>query len=920
MYYGRIRSKEGLELRRFLYPVLIIAMVLGTAFTALGAWGGTLVNPSFSDIAGHPAEHDLTALAALGIYEGYLGQARPDDPITRAEFCKVVVTAVGRGGLAAGVTGLEPPFTDGASVPAWAWGYVNVAAYMGLIHGYPDGSFGPGKGVTYAEAVTMLIRAIPGHAAQVPPGIWPYNYLFHGVDSGFTGSVDVGFANLEAARGDVARLIFATMFVPQLDRDGEEKAGTELLHGRWAHEVLTGIDLAAGTLNGYVLGSKIYLLGGGSLEDLRQLDVEFIFDTAGAGRKVVFVAPYTHSGIVDGTFASLDTNAASHNIIVLADGTETLYDSPATVNVVLNGVTGKVVGDLAVGGSDKVVITLDEHDHAVNVVASREDFTNDILVAAAAHEITDPAGTDGSIDILGHSSYYVLAGAGITLDGATVALSDLKPDDILYIGTLGVGGLGSHIWSIRAIRNMVEGTRVSERTVYPGEKHYVTLRLADGTEREYRYLFGAGYHNGFGGGFPANGKFALNADGAIVYAAAYGSSSEYVYVKNFMDIHGTTSDTVTVDIRGTEVSFTTNFNFGTAGYVGKLGKLIRDPATNVVTGFEPAFLVGYYDILSVDDANGTMTIEGASVEFVTDPIVYKWQESTGTYSYVPLKDVSTTWELCKDVVTGSKLYATGPMDFSGVLNVEQGTVYETIQDAVANASSGDHLLVSPGVYTVSSASPLTIGTTVHLASAVPLAAEIELTAPITVNAAGTTITGFSIDHNFTPGASFSVTATGVTIADCAFDAWLYRGDINQVTTRHFSIGVHGFASGLTVTGNSFQYYGSGVFLENGAGGTVTGNRFGNVYYGFATWHETLPTSFTGNRFVAFCNYPIVVNAPGSTFTGNVWEYIGVYYFYEGGAAYAALAYDLDAIRSGNTFLGTTYVVNTGFSREIREVP
>lgn len=103
------------------------------------------------------------------------------------------------------------PVAGVASIPTWAWGSVNVAVYMGIITGYADGSFGPNIPVTYAEAVAMLIRGVPGHAAQVGAGIWPCNFLFYGVDSGFTGGVDVGFANLPCTRGDMAQMMVATM-------------------------------------------------------------------------------------------------------------------------------------------------------------------------------------------------------------------------------------------------------------------------------------------------------------------------------------------------------------------------------------------------------------------------------------------------------------------------------------------------------------------------------------------------------------------------------------------------------------------------------------------------------------------------------------------------------------------------------------
>jgi len=91
-------------LKRVFYSLLILAMVAGltnTAFAGIFApsYDGKLAAPAFSDIAGHKAEAALTLMAALGIFTGEngLGNAvKPDDPITRAQFCKVLVVAVGK--------------------------------------------------------------------------------------------------------------------------------------------------------------------------------------------------------------------------------------------------------------------------------------------------------------------------------------------------------------------------------------------------------------------------------------------------------------------------------------------------------------------------------------------------------------------------------------------------------------------------------------------------------------------------------------------------------------------------------------------------------------------------------------------------------------------------------------------------------
>ncbi len=50
-------------------------------------------------------------------------------------------------------------FSDGDQISPNLRGYVSIACEKGLMNGYPDGSFGPAKGITRAETVVLLGRA-----------------------------------------------------------------------------------------------------------------------------------------------------------------------------------------------------------------------------------------------------------------------------------------------------------------------------------------------------------------------------------------------------------------------------------------------------------------------------------------------------------------------------------------------------------------------------------------------------------------------------------------------------------------------------------------------------------------------------------------------------------------------------------------
>ena len=81
----------------------------------------------------------------------------PEEVLTRAEFTKIALNAIGDD-----VNPLEnvedAPFYD---VPLYAWyvPYLKRSKELGLIKGYPDGSFKPDKPILRAEAVKILLNA-----------------------------------------------------------------------------------------------------------------------------------------------------------------------------------------------------------------------------------------------------------------------------------------------------------------------------------------------------------------------------------------------------------------------------------------------------------------------------------------------------------------------------------------------------------------------------------------------------------------------------------------------------------------------------------------------------------------------------------------------------------------------------------------
>ena len=119
--------------------------------------GGSLYRmgsvPFFTDITAHPDRSAIEALAKQGVINGIGdGTFDPDATMTRAQFCTIVVKALG----------LTPTETaDFSDVPAGTWfaPYVGAAFRAGIVNGVGGGRFAPNGTITRQEAATMIARA-----------------------------------------------------------------------------------------------------------------------------------------------------------------------------------------------------------------------------------------------------------------------------------------------------------------------------------------------------------------------------------------------------------------------------------------------------------------------------------------------------------------------------------------------------------------------------------------------------------------------------------------------------------------------------------------------------------------------------------------------------------------------------------------
>jgi hypothetical protein len=123
---------------------------------ALGQGSGPTCG-RFSDILReHRACGAVTTLVQRGVINGYPdGTFRPESKVTRAEFAKLLIAAL----KVEPQPGAPVPFPDARDHWAAEMGYLQAAVDLGVLDGFPDGSFQPDGPISRAEAVKIIVAA-----------------------------------------------------------------------------------------------------------------------------------------------------------------------------------------------------------------------------------------------------------------------------------------------------------------------------------------------------------------------------------------------------------------------------------------------------------------------------------------------------------------------------------------------------------------------------------------------------------------------------------------------------------------------------------------------------------------------------------------------------------------------------------------
>ena len=118
----------------------------------------------------------VSTLSSMEVLSGYPdGTFKPNAPITRAEFAKIAVSFFDCAGIV-----YDGTFSDVAEGQWWTE-YIAAAAELGLVEGYPDGTFKPQANISRAESCAIVNRVLerkPHEEHLLPEAemiVWPDN-------------------------------------------------------------------------------------------------------------------------------------------------------------------------------------------------------------------------------------------------------------------------------------------------------------------------------------------------------------------------------------------------------------------------------------------------------------------------------------------------------------------------------------------------------------------------------------------------------------------------------------------------------------------------------------------------------------------------------------------------------------------------
>ena len=522
------------KFKKTLAMFLSVALIIAAVFS-MGISAGAAVQSDAKDSKHLEA---IETLGALGIMIGDdQGMFRPTEAITRAEAAKVAVYALGLEDIAASYVS-SPSFSDVAD-DHWARGYINVATGQGLLKGDDGIHYRPNDTVTYAEAMTILVRTIGREPEALSKGAYPAGYLVVAADNGLTRNAP-GRATDPANRELVAQMTFNALTAKMMERLGFGEKEEFVITDKTLLKDKLGVDKVLGQVTatsqsklngtGFIqkgqvqIGEDIFKLNGSNAANLLGFNVAaYVRENDRTEEKEIILIRADESknaelAIAADNFHSI-VDAAGKMVISYwkdkeNDTRETKVDVNSDALLIYNGKAETM---------DKALVNMKDKAGSVRLLDVDRDGKYDVVFVVEYNNIVveEVVASTGKIN----NKY---GAAPITLDpeddrleysivkgGTMINVADLKEWDVVSVAK----SLDGMVYNMVVSNETVEG-RVTEidpegKVTIGGESYSVANSYTAGVQLE------------------DEGVFYLDAEGKIAAVNAVGRiSSNYAYLMN----------------------------------------------------------------------------------------------------------------------------------------------------------------------------------------------------------------------------------------------------------------------------------------------------------------------------------------------------------------------------------------------------
>jgi len=321
-------------------------LVSGLSVTSLGALS--------NDVLGTEYEEAAKVLSAFDIMvgDGGTGLFRPNDPITRSEVTKIAVALKGLNNAAS--NSLQTKYPDVGN-DHWAKGYINVGTSEKLVIGDGMGNFRPDDKISYAEAVTILVRAIGYEPQASSKGGFPTGYLVAGNSTGLTDGVAVVSARSSntISRGEVAKLAYNALNINLMEQTGfgsnekyeitdetllTSKHDAVLVQGRVTAVGSSALEGSGVAKDEIMIGNKVYDIGNSDIRNVLGLNVDAYVSTASKTKDTLIAIVPTEKQNAITTIKADDLQSVTSNEITYLNGNKKLkIQIPSGSYMVYNG-------------------------------------------------------------------------------------------------------------------------------------------------------------------------------------------------------------------------------------------------------------------------------------------------------------------------------------------------------------------------------------------------------------------------------------------------------------------------------------------------------------------------------------------------------------------------------------------------------